>query len=60
MGYKNKILLNFDFETFFEQLENIGAKRVVLFCVEEKPEACHRSIISQELKDKYNLLVIDL
>ena len=40
--YKNKILGNFDFEKFFENLDNIGANRIALFCVEEHPEACHR------------------
>ena len=28
----------------------MGANRVVLFCVEEKPEACHRSIVTDKLE----------
>lgn len=55
--YKKQILENFDFETFIESLENVGASRVVLFCVEERPEACHRSIVSNKLQDKYNYKV---
>lgn len=55
--YKNRILENFDFDTFIENLENVGANRVVLFCVEERPEACHRSIVSNKLQDKYNYKV---
>ena len=47
--YKNKILSNFDFEHFLENLENLGAKKIVLFCVEEHPEACHRSIVADRL-----------
>lgn len=47
--YKNRILQNFDFEIFFENLDQIGANRVVLFCVEEHPEACHRSIVAERL-----------
>lgn len=47
--YKNRILHNFDFDTFIETLENSGASRVVLFCVEQKPEACHRSLVADEL-----------
>jgi uncharacterized protein (DUF488 family) len=55
--YKNRILENFDFDTFIENLENVGANRVVLFCVEERPEACHRSIVSNKLQDTYNYKV---
>jgi len=55
--YKNRILENFDFDSFIENLENVGANRVVLFCVEERPEACHRSIVSNKLQDTYNYKV---
>ncbi len=58
--YKNKILKNFDFETFIEKLEQVGANRVAFFCVEEFPEACHRSIVTDRLTDKYNYKVIHL
>ena len=50
IAYKNKILNKFDFGSFIEKLDNIGAKRIVLFCVEEKYEACHRSIVSDKLE----------
>lgn len=52
--YKNKILKNFDFEIFFERLDQIGASRIALFCVEEHPEACHRSIVTNMLMENYN------
>lgn len=52
--YKNKIIGNFDFDKFFENLDNIGANRIVLFCVEEHPEACHRSIVANKLADNFN------
>lgn len=55
--YKHRILEAFDFDTFIEHLENVGAKRVVLFCVEENPAACHRSIVSNKLQDKYHYKV---
>lgn len=58
--YKNKILKNFDFETFIEKLEQVGANRVAFFCVEEFPEACHRSIVTDRLTDKYNYKVTHL
>lgn len=50
IAYKDKILSKFDFENFIESLEVVGANRVVLFCVEEKHEACHRSIVSDKLQ----------
>jgi len=49
-AYKNTILDSFDFKLFIHQLEAIEANRVVLFCVEEKPDACHRSIVSKKLE----------
>lgn len=52
IAYKDKILSRFDFDTFIEQLENIRSNKIVLFCVEENAEACHRSIVANELKIK--------
>lgn len=52
--YKNRILKNFDFEKFFESLDQIDASRIALFCVEEHPNACHRSIVAEELMKNYN------
>lgn len=51
--YKNRILKNFDFENFFENLDQIGASKIALFCVEEHAEACHRSIIANKLSEKF-------
>ena len=50
VAYKEKILNQFDFDYFIEQLDDIGANKVVLFCVEEKAEACHRSIVAEKLE----------
>jgi len=50
ISYKDRILKNFDFDSFIEKLDEVGASKVVLFCVEEKPEACHRSIVSDKLE----------
>jgi len=56
LAYKEKILNQFDFDHFIEQLDDIGANKVVLFCVEEKAEACHRSIVAEKLeKLGYNI-----
>lgn len=58
--YKNRILKNFDFDKFFESLDQIGASRVVLFCVEEHPEACHRSIVADKLMNNFNYKITHL
>lgn len=58
--YKSQILDSFDFDSFIEKLQDIGAKKVVMFCVEERPEACHRSIVTQKLKDLYNYSITHL
>lgn len=58
--YENRILKNFDFDRFFESLDQIGASRVVLFCVEEHPEACHRSIVADKLMNNFNYKITHL
>jgi uncharacterized protein (DUF488 family) len=58
--YKNRILKNFDFEKFFESLDQIGASRIALFCVEEHPEACHRSIVADKLMNNFNYKITHL
>lgn len=58
--YKNRILKNFDFEKFFESLDQIGASRIALFCVEEYPEACHRSIVADKLMNNFNYKITNL
>lgn len=50
IAYRDRILSNFDFDNFIDKLDEVGANRVVLFCVEEKPEACHRSIVTDKLE----------
>lgn len=58
--YKNKILKNFDFDGFIEKLNQLGANKVVLFCVEEYPEACHRSIVTERLMNIYSYKITHL
>lgn len=50
--YENRILADFDLESFVDQLDNWDGRRVLLFCVEEHPAACHRSLIAGALQDK--------
>ena len=49
-AYQERILNRFDFNAFIRQLTDLQASQVVLFCVEEKAEACHRSIVAERLK----------
>ncbi len=58
--YKKKILNKFDFKNLAGQLESLKARRVVLFCVEKNPAACHRSLAAERLQRKYGFQVKDL
>ena len=58
--YKNKILNNFNFEIFINNLKQIGASKVAFFCVEEQHEACHRSIAAEKLANKFNVKITHL
>ena len=50
-AYNEKILNLFDLNKFLDCLIQDGAKNTALFCVEEKSFACHRSIVSNKLKE---------
>jgi uncharacterized protein (DUF488 family) len=52
--YKLRVLNEFDFSIFFETLKKIHSKKIVLFCVEEKHTACHRSIVAKRLYEEFN------
>ena len=58
--YKNQIVKKFDFQNFINDLEKSGAKRIVLFCVEELASACHRSIVAQTLHEQYGFRIHNL
>lgn len=58
--YKNNILKSFDFNSFFENLRLMNSKKIVLFCVEENPGACHRSIVSDEIMNIYKYKITHL
>jgi uncharacterized protein (DUF488 family) len=58
--FKNKVLQNFDFSSFFEKLENINANRIALFCVEEYPAACHRSLVAEKIFNTYHYQITHL
>ena len=48
--YMENILEKFDLKSFIDELTEIDAKKVVFFCVEEKPEACHRKLVTDQLE----------
>ncbi|MCD8288958.1 MAG: DUF488 domain-containing protein [Prevotella sp.] len=58
--YIKQIIRRFDFDAFVRHLKDIKAANVALLCVEEKAEACHRSIVAAEMKKRYNTETIDL
>lgn len=45
--FQEECLESFDGQAFIQQFPE-GA-RIVFFCVERKPEACHRSLVAEEL-----------
>ena len=54
IAYKNKILNNFDLDNLISDLKTDNSKNIVLFCVEEVPTACHRSIVSEKIHKEFN------
>jgi len=58
--YISRILAHFDFEHFINNLHVMGAKSIVLFCVEQQHEACHRSIVANQLAKNYKYNVSHL
>jgi uncharacterized protein (DUF488 family) len=47
-GYREKVAETFDWEGFERELQ--GFSLPALFCVERLPEACHRSLVADELR----------
>jgi uncharacterized protein (DUF488 family) len=59
-SYKEIILDKFNLDTFVDSLRKKKATNVVLFCVEHSHEACHRSIVANEIEKKLGLKSIHL
>jgi uncharacterized protein (DUF488 family) len=57
--YRQECLAGFDTARFVESL-GPEARRVVLFCVEREPEACHRSLVTGRLAEELGLPVTHL
>ena len=57
-AYKKEVLGRFDVESFVESFP--ARAKVVLFCVEHEPAACHRSIVAQAIKNVSGKRVPDI
>ena len=55
-AYESKILSDFNSAEFINKLGD-NAERVVLFCVEHEPDACHRSLAAKRLAKDLNIQV---
>lgn len=55
-AYKQKILFNFDLNVF-QHIIDPEFNKILLFCVEKYPEACHRSLAATYLAEKLGLEV---
>lgn len=49
-AYRENILNRFNLEEYVKELKAGDANHIVLFCVEEQAEACHRSIVAGSLE----------
>lgn len=58
--YNKQILDNFDLDILINELNDLDAQKPVFFCVEEKAEACHRSLVAKALSNKLSINVINL
>ena len=58
-GYKEHVK-DYDFRALVEMLTEMDAQRVVLFCVEESPYACHRSIVADKLHNLFGFKITNL
>lgn len=54
IAYKQKILNEFNLFELISSLKKKGKKRIILFCVEKLPEACHRSLVTDKIEKDYN------
>ena len=58
--YCELILDAFDLDAFVENLKELSAENIVLFCVESNPNACHRSLLAKKMAEKFDCEIINL
>lgn len=56
LSYEKECLSEFDVGHFLSQIGN-DAHKIVLFCVEREPLACHRSLVATRLSNECNIKV---
>lgn len=59
-AYTRDTLDRFDFDGLLNELNRMGTLRAVLFCVEKRPEACHRTLVAHKLRKVYGVDTIHL
>ena len=55
--YEKRILDRFDFNSFIKGLKEKASDNIVLFCVEEDVNACHRSIVANRLFTTFGMSI---
>lgn len=55
--YNKRIIETFSFEDLLDELKKNKANNIVLFCVEESHKACHRSLVANELSNKFSFKI---
>jgi len=58
--YRKQILDRFNFPKLIEQLKNMNTHKVILFCVEKEPKACHRSLVAEKFELELSVKAINL
>ena len=59
-AYTKAVLEPFNFGQLVEQLRDLQAERVAIFCVERFPAACHRSLVAERLHALYGYPIVHL
>ena len=55
--YISDVLDKYNLDNLVKELYDLNVQKVVLFCVEESPYACHRSIVANRLNQQFNLTI---
>lgn len=59
-AYSDKILKDFNVESFVSHLKLSQVNKAVLFCVEKEPSSCHRSLVADKISNVLNISVHNL
>ena len=59
-AYTKAVLESFDFDQLVQQLQDLRAERIAIFCVERFPAACHRSLVAERLRALYGYSIVHL